>query len=116
LAQCEIDAGLREAIDRALAALDVRERFIVEKRLMADPAAELSVSDVARIFGVSRQRAFQLEACAKGKLRAHIVAVQNSALNIWISEQVPSSNRTRPGVRKKRARPSEVQDQAGNAR
>lgn len=51
----------------ALAELDRRERYIVECRLMADK--EMSLAAIGRTLGVSRERARQLEARAKKKLR-----------------------------------------------
>lgn len=60
---------LRAAVEAALGALDARERMIVETRLMADPEDELSLAELGRRLGVSRERARQLEARAKKKLR-----------------------------------------------
>jgi len=51
----------------ALGKLDPRERFIVEQRYMQDE--EASLADIGRTLGVSRERARQLEARAKQKLR-----------------------------------------------
>lgn len=51
----------------ALSKLDPRERFIVEQRYMQDE--EASLADIGRTLGVSRERARQLEARAKQKLR-----------------------------------------------
>jgi len=61
-----------QAVRVALEALDVRERFIVEKRLMADSEDELSLAEIGRRLGVSRERARQLEARAKRKLKNQI--------------------------------------------
>jgi RNA polymerase sigma-32 factor len=54
-------------VEEALAALDERERYIVEQRMLADE--ELSLAEIGRRLGVSRERARQLEARAKKKLR-----------------------------------------------
>lgn len=51
----------------AVGALDRRERYIVEQRIMADE--EMSLAEIGRRLGVSRERARQLEARAKKKLR-----------------------------------------------
>jgi len=61
-------ACVREAVEK----LDPRERFIVEVRMMADGPDELSLAEIGRRLGVSRERARQLEARAKQKLRRHL--------------------------------------------
>jgi RNA polymerase sigma-32 factor len=61
-------ARVREAVET----LDPRERFIVEVRVMADGADELSLAEIGRRLGVSRERARQLEVRAKEKLRRHL--------------------------------------------
>jgi RNA polymerase sigma factor (sigma-70 family) len=53
----------------AAADLDARERFILEHRLMADPDSEYSLVRIGELFGVSRERARQLESRVKDKLR-----------------------------------------------
>ncbi|HEX3771926.1 MAG TPA: sigma-70 family RNA polymerase sigma factor [Polyangiaceae bacterium] len=63
-----VHACVREAVEK----LDPRERFIVEVRMMADHADELSLAEIGRRLGVSRERARQLEARAKQKLRRHL--------------------------------------------
>lgn len=69
---------LQEAVKDALSALDTRERFIVEARLMADAEEELSLAEIGRRLGVSRERARQLEARAKRKLKSRIVELSSS--------------------------------------
>ena len=68
---CRAEEGalLRGQLDRAIEKLDPRERYIVEARMMADPEDELSLAEIGRRLGVSRERARQLEARAKRKLR-----------------------------------------------
>jgi RNA polymerase sigma-32 factor len=61
-------ASVRQAVEK----LDPRERFIVEVRMMADRPEELSLAEIGRRLGVSRERARQLEARAKEKLRRHL--------------------------------------------
>ncbi len=65
-----VHASVREAVET----LDPRERFIVEVRIMADRADALSLAEIGRQLGVSRERARQLEVRAKQKLRRHIEA------------------------------------------
>jgi RNA polymerase sigma-32 factor len=66
---------LRVAVRDAIDDLDERERFIVENRLMADPEEELSLAELGRRLGVSRERARQLEARAKKKLKGRLEVV-----------------------------------------
>jgi RNA polymerase sigma-32 factor len=67
LARARQRSALQEATDQALAQLDQRERYIIERRVMGD--AEMSLAAIGRTLGVSRERARQLEARAKKKLR-----------------------------------------------
>ncbi|MDH3622410.1 MAG: sigma-70 family RNA polymerase sigma factor [Myxococcales bacterium] len=60
-------SGIRTRLEGALAVLDERERLIVEKRILSDDSASLAA--LGRELGVSRERARQLEARAKKKLR-----------------------------------------------
>jgi RNA polymerase sigma-32 factor len=60
---------VRQAVSKALHALDERERFIVEYRLMAHQEDELSLAAIGRALGVSRERARQLEARAMRKIK-----------------------------------------------
>ena len=64
---------LREKLTLAVQNLDPRERYIVEARIMADPEEELSLAEIGRRLGVSRERARQLEARAKKKLRDRLL-------------------------------------------
>jgi RNA polymerase sigma-32 factor len=64
--------GLRRSMRGALEALDGRERYIVEQRILRDD--ELSLAELGRRLGVSRERARQLEARAKRKLRERLSA------------------------------------------
>jgi RNA polymerase sigma-32 factor len=68
------ERDLSGRVHHALAALDPRERFIVEERMMADD--ELSLAEIGRRLGVSRERARQLEARAKKKLRKTLAELE----------------------------------------
>jgi RNA polymerase sigma-32 factor len=63
---------LTSSVRDAIAELDPRERFIVETRVMADEPEELSLAEIGRRLGVSRERARQLEARAKAKLKRYL--------------------------------------------
>jgi RNA polymerase sigma-32 factor len=63
----------------ALDQLDQRERYIVEQRLLAEPEDELSLAEIGRKLGVSRERARQLEERAKGKLRKQLAGQRGVA-------------------------------------
>ncbi len=63
---------VRQPILSAVKSLDERERYSVEHRLMADAEDELSLAQIGRNLGVSRERARQLEERVKKKLRARI--------------------------------------------
>jgi len=71
---CEFGSHAEDVVRDALAVLDPRERYIVEQRLLADRESEVSLADIGRKLGVSRERARQLESRAKKKLRARIEA------------------------------------------
>jgi RNA polymerase sigma-32 factor len=76
----------RAAVAAALLNLDPRERFIAEHRLMAAPADELSLAEMGKRMGVSRERARQLEERAKQKLRRSPSIRRNSFLSEWLAD------------------------------
>ncbi len=69
---------LNPIIRAALDALDKRERWIVEHRLMADEEDVQSLAELGRRLGVSRERARQLEARAKMKLKRIVVELSGN--------------------------------------
>jgi len=81
----QIGGSMKTAVAHAVSELDPRERYIAEHRLMADPAEELSLADIGRSLGVSRERARQLEARTKRKLRARIPALASPVVTEWIT-------------------------------
>ena len=70
LADGEALSRARARLSAALAELDSRERYIVEQRFLQDE--EASLASIGRTLGVSRERARQLEARAKQKLREQL--------------------------------------------
>jgi RNA polymerase sigma-32 factor len=69
---------LKERLRAAIEALDPRERYIVEARMMADEEDELSLAEIGRRLGVSRERARQLESRVKKKLRAQLTSANEN--------------------------------------
>lgn len=60
-------ARLDGRVQQAMRGLDQRERYIVEQRLMSDE--EMSLAEIGRRMGISRERARQLEVRARKKLQ-----------------------------------------------
>jgi RNA polymerase sigma-32 factor len=60
------------ALDEALTILSPREREIIQLRYLSDEP--MTLRDVGARFGISRERARQIEAVAKEKLRARLFA------------------------------------------
>jgi RNA polymerase sigma-32 factor len=75
----ETQGYVKDAVKSAIAVLDKRERYIVEHRLMADTEDELSLAEIGRRLGVSRERARQLEARAKRKLKSRIAELSRAS-------------------------------------
>lgn len=77
LMQTEQQTGLNDRLGLALGTLDRRERYIVEQRIMGDD--EISLAELGRRLGVSRERARQIEARAKRKLRKRLTSLESDA-------------------------------------
>ena len=73
----EQQTGLNDRLGVALGSLDRRERYIVEQRIMGDD--EMSLAELGRRLGVSRERARQIEARAKRKLKKRLVGLESDA-------------------------------------
>jgi RNA polymerase sigma-32 factor len=84
----QVGGSMRSAVERAVSELDPRERYIAEHRLMADPNDELSLAEIGRSLGVSRERARQLEARTKRKLRSRIPALGSAVVTEWIANSI----------------------------
>jgi RNA polymerase sigma-32 factor len=65
-------------VSSALEVLDKREAYIVRHRLMAD--SEMSLAEIARSLGISRERARQLESRARKKLTSCSALNHNRAV------------------------------------
>jgi RNA polymerase sigma-32 factor len=99
----QVRGRISAALGLALAALDVRERHIVEARIMADSADQLSLAEIARKLGVSRERARQLEVRAKSKLRRLIAADADPVVKEWLATELPSAVPCPPRAVRRRA-------------
>jgi RNA polymerase sigma-32 factor len=84
----QVGGSVKSAVAKAVAELDPRERYIAEHRLMADPAEELSLAEIGRSLGVSRERARQLEARTKRKLKSRIGALGSAVVLEWIEHSI----------------------------
>ncbi|HOU93665.1 MAG TPA: RNA polymerase factor sigma-32 [Polyangiaceae bacterium] len=82
----EVREQVTDAVRCAIGVLDPRERYIVHNRMMADGDEELSLAEIGRRLGVSRERARQLEARAKRKLRARITELCRARGGAWLDE------------------------------
>jgi RNA polymerase sigma-32 factor len=88
LFEYQVGGSVQSAVAKAVSELDPRERYIAENRLMADPAEELSLAEIGRSLGVSRERARQLEARTKRKLRSRIPALGSAVVTEWIENSL----------------------------
>lgn len=70
------NARLNARVHTAMSGLDPRERYIIEQRIMSDD--ELSLAELGRRLGVSRERARQLEARARKKLTRALADLAHS--------------------------------------
>jgi RNA polymerase sigma-32 factor len=77
----QVKEGLARAIHDVLPRLDDRERFIVKARWMADD--EMSLADIGRKLGVSRERARQLECRARKKVQ-EALTTHHGATSDWL--------------------------------
>jgi RNA polymerase sigma-32 factor len=84
LSQAEAKDSVVAAVRLAVSGLDPRERYIAEHRLLADSGEELSLAEVGRRMGISRERARQVEERAKRKLRKRIPACGDPLFNEWL--------------------------------
>jgi RNA polymerase sigma-32 factor len=77
LADAEHRVAISTKLEKALRNLDRRERYIIEQRTLSD--GEVSLADLGRRLGVSRERARQLEARAKKKLQKELAELDPAA-------------------------------------
>jgi RNA polymerase sigma-32 factor len=85
----QVGRSMKDAVARAVSELDTRERYIAEHRLMAEGVEELSLAEIGRRLGVSRERARQLEDRTKRKLRSRIPDLGSPVVKEWIHSALP---------------------------
>lgn len=90
LTQQQTSSLSRSVVRAALRVLDPRELFVVESRMLAAEEDELSLAEIGRRLGVSRERARQLEVRAKEKLRQQIER-ESRTLGVTASELVSAA-------------------------
>jgi RNA polymerase sigma-32 factor len=81
--EAEREHSVHQLLSGALDGLDRRERYIVERRIMSDD--EMSLADLGRELGVSRERARQLEARAKKKLQRQLSAARPDVAELAVA-------------------------------
>ena len=92
-ASAERDAFVRGVLGSAWKGLDPRERLIVESRLLAEDD-DVSLADLGRKLGVSRERVRQLEARTKSKLRSAFEAASRP----WDEDEAGSLDPVEPSA------------------
>jgi RNA polymerase sigma-32 factor len=83
---CRWSGAAASAIALAVKSLDARERFIAEHRILASANDELSLTQIGKTWGISRERVRQLEERAKQKLGRCAAIKGNSSLNEWLGD------------------------------
>jgi RNA polymerase sigma-32 factor len=78
LAETEERGIVQDRVGRALGRLDVRERYIIEQRVMSEKP--MTLKELGEHFGFSRERARQLEIRAKDKLKGELVRIMGDVL------------------------------------
>ncbi len=71
LGELQESALLRREIDQALTGLNDKERFVIERRVTADPP--LTLQEIADHFSISRERVRQIEEGALKKVRTALI-------------------------------------------
>jgi RNA polymerase sigma-32 factor len=77
LADLEERLGLKAWADQALLMLNPREKYIVEKRILSDEPVTLK--ELGNHFGITRERARQIERAALDKLKGNYLKSQPAA-------------------------------------
>ncbi len=77
LSELEEREDLKEWADRALESLNAREKYIVEKRILSEEP--ITLKELGKHFGITRERARQIERSALEKLKGNYLRSQLAA-------------------------------------
>jgi RNA polymerase sigma-32 factor len=80
LAACQVRRAVRDKMKMLEASLDDRERAIIAQRLTADEP--MTLGEVGKRFGISRERVRQLESRLKKRLKVHLRDVSGVAAEV----------------------------------
>lgn len=87
LAELQERGIVRDRVGKALCRLDVRERYIIEQRVMSEKP--MTLKELGEHFGFSRERARQLEIRAKEKLRHELKMLMGDILPDMVEDIRP---------------------------
>jgi RNA polymerase sigma-32 factor len=93
LLQCQLDLRFERAVGEALTALDAREQYIVQHRLVQTDAEASSLAELGRRFGISRERVRQVEARAVKKLRRVLQTGHSTLIREWLDRELSDDRR-----------------------
>jgi len=94
LLQHQLDLRFERAVGEALGALDAREKYIVQHRLVETDVEAPSLAEIGRYLGISRERARQIETRAVNKLRRVLQNAHGRLITEWLGRE-PSDDRGR---------------------
>lgn len=86
LAEIEERGIVQDRVGKALSRLDLRERYIIEQRVMSDKP--MTLKELGEHFGFSRERARQLEIRAKEKLRSELRLLMGDVLPEMVNRAI----------------------------
>lgn len=85
LAEMEEREIVQDRVGKALCRLDMRERYIIEQRVMSEKP--MTLKELGEHFGFSRERARQLEIRAKEKLRHELQLLMGDVLPEMVEDR-----------------------------
>ena len=77
LAECQENQQLQQIVAQVVAALNEKERFIIERRITSDEP--LTLQEIATHFSISRERVRQIEEGALKKVRSSLLPLLTAA-------------------------------------